>query len=836
VTPERWEQVTAIFHAALTRETSERAAYLNQACAGDQSLRAEVDGMLGAHFTEGMRLVSGAAIGTYRVEGLIGAGGMGEVYRAVDTKFNRPVAIKFLSGDLADSGARRRFQREAQTTSSLNHPHILTVYDVGEFEGRQYLVSEFVDGGTLREWAQRERRSWRQILELMVGVADGLAAAHQAGILHRDIKPENILITKSGYAKLADFGLAKLQESASAIDDVTRTATEHRTRPGGIIGTVAYMSPEQASGRPLDARSDIFSFGVVVYELLAGRRPFTGASDLDVLHAVVHSAVESLPSEVPRALRGVVEKALEKDPADRYQSTRDLVVDLRRLTRQSADAAAPRVARRTTTWKWAAATGTAVMAVAVGTWLTMFGGLRTRPAPSSDGPQIRTIAVLPLRNISSDPDQEYFADGMTEALTTSLAQIHALQVTSRTSIMRYKGSPKSLREIGKELGVDTVVEGSVQRSAGRIRITAQLIQASTDKNLWASEYDRDLADELKLESEVARAIAQAIQIQLMPAEAQRLADAKNVVPAAQDKYLLGRYYFWKANAADRKHSIELFQQAIQIQPDYAAPYSYMSLAWHLLETGGAVRPREAHIAARSAAIKALELDPNLAEAHAAVAGVKWLEGWDWTGADQEFRRARELNPNSMGICNCYTIFLSMTGRSSEALALGSSSLPLDPLSANAHSVYGRALYAARKYEEAVPELQRALELNPQLRPAAVHLAKAYEQTGKLQDALGVVDRPEFRPSADLGLVYALMGRRAEALKMLASLTTAGADPYGISLVYFALQDKELGFRWLTRAFDERQAFVSFAKYDPAFDGVRADPRFQALVARLKLPT
>ena len=308
-------------------------------------------------------ILTNLRLGAYVVQAPLGAGGMGVVYRALDTNLNRPVAIKFLSSALADPDARRRFQREAQTASSLNHPHILTVHDAGEFEGRQYLVTEFVDGGTLRDWTRAAKRGWRQTIELLTGVADGLAAAHQAGILHRDIKPENILITKSGYAKLADFGLAKLHEGATS--DEARTVTDMRTRPGVIVGTVAYMSPEQAVGQPLDARSDIFSFGVVLYEVLAGRRPFTGASDLDVLHAVVHRAAEPLPEDVPLPLRMVVEKALEKDPADRFQSMRDMVVDLRRVVRQSAEAPPALAARRSTSApKWLAASAALVIVVA----------------------------------------------------------------------------------------------------------------------------------------------------------------------------------------------------------------------------------------------------------------------------------------------------------------------------------------------------------------------------------------------------------------------------------------------------------------------------------------
>ena len=401
-------------------------------------------------------LSPGTQIGVFRIESVLGQGGMGIVYRALDTNLNRPVAIKLLSSRLADAAARRRFQREAQMASALNHPHILTVYDAGEFENRQYLVTEFVDGGTLKNWAKAEKRSWRQVVELITGVADGLAAAHQAGILHRDLKPDNILVAKNGYGKLADFGLAKL-EVPPRVSDATQSLDAGHTRPGMIVGTIAYMSPEQASGRALDARSDIFSFGLVLYEVLAGQRAFTGASDLEVLQSIIHGAPQPLTDEVPAALRTLIEKALEKDPAERYQTMRDMVVDLRRLTRQSVEMSAPSVPAPKRKRKWAipAAAAALVLLAGLGAW---------RLWPHGGAPQIHSIAVLPLQNLSGDPNQEFFSDGMTEQLISSLAQIHSLKTISRTSVMRYKGSSKSLPDIGKELGADAILEGSVRRS------------------------------------------------------------------------------------------------------------------------------------------------------------------------------------------------------------------------------------------------------------------------------------------------------------------------------------------------------------------------------------
>jgi serine/threonine protein kinase len=573
--PEHWRQVEQLYLAALDLGEEERAALLAQA---NPDVRRRVEAMLAqptgsklldrppweALSESSAHITLGTQLGAYRIETILGEGGMGVVYRALDTKLNRPVAVKLISDDLADAASRRRFQREAQTASSLNHPHILTVHDAGEVDGRQYLVTEFVDGGTLRDWARAENRGWAQIVELLVGVADGLAAAHEAGILHRDIKPANILVAKNGYAKLADFGLAKLAGGSEG--EITRTATEQAAGPGLAIGTVAYMSPEQAAGKPLDARSDIFSFGVVLYELLAGQRPFAGANDLELMQTIIHGTPQPLSAEIPAGLRGVVEKALEKDPAHRYQSMRDMVVDLRRLMRASEETTT-RVepARRMITWALIATIVLLIAAIAA--WKLW---------PRAGSHQIRSLAVLPLRNVSRDPDQQYFADGMTDALTTGLAQVSALSVIARTSAMRYEGTRKTAPEIARELHVDAVVEGSVQRSGDRVRITAELIDGSNDRHLWAKSYERDARDALGLQNEVAQAIAGEIQVKLTPQERARLAPPRPVNPEAQEAYLRGTYLRGKG---DEGKSFHYLQQAVEKDPSYAAAWAALSVAY-----------------------------------------------------------------------------------------------------------------------------------------------------------------------------------------------------------------------------------------------------------------
>jgi eukaryotic-like serine/threonine-protein kinase len=798
-----WDRVKQVFQAALERSPASRPAFLAAACGDARSLRDEVESLLRAHeqagsFAERPALEGltsrpcqrGDRLGQYEIVELVGAGGMGEVYRARDAKLGRDVAIKVLPPFIAHADRLARFEREGGMLASLNHPHLLTVYDVGEADGRPYLVTELVDGGTLRTWALGETRTWRQSVELLVGVADGLAVAHAAGIVHRDVKPDNILISTHGYAKLADFGLAKLFEAVDGAG--TSPTVTVRTHPGLIVGTIAYMSPEQAAGKPADARSDIFTFGVVLYELLARRRPFAGASDLEVLQRVQHQTAVPLGGTIPPALRMVVEKALEKDPAERYQAMRDVVVDLRRVTRAPSRA-----------------------------------GIQDRPRQTRR--RIRSLAVLPLQNLSRDPDQEFFSDGTTEALIGNLAQIRSLNIISRTSAMRYKGTTKTIREIGHELDVDAIVEGSVQRVGGRVRITARLIRVSTDTHLWASEYERDAADVLKLEAEVARTIAQEIQAHLTPEEAGRLANARSISPAAREAFLRGRHHQFKDNEADIRQAIEHFQRAIQLQPDYAAAYAGLSLAARLLQTRGFTHDEGA---ARTAALKAIELDPNLGEAHAAMSGLKF-DDWDWPGAEAEAMRTVELNY----VDAYYQSLLTITGRHAQAIAVAERAAKIDPLSSKVQSDYGIVLYHARKYEDALSQLNRSLDLEPRNYAAPLMLGVIYGTLGRPHEALTIFDRPDFRESPYIARTYALLGRRDDALRILNGLLERrrAFDPYEVAQTYFALGDKDRGFEWLTSAFDRRFGYVPWTNVQPEFDAIRDDPRFTALVARLKLP-
>jgi serine/threonine protein kinase/Tfp pilus assembly protein PilF len=762
-----------------------------------------------------MPLSPSERIGHYNILALIGRGGMGEVYRALDTKLNRTVAIKVLSDLVADPDARRRFQLEAQMASSLNHPHIITIHDVSEFEGRQYLVAEYIDGGTLRDWSNAQPRTWRDVLELLTGVADGLATAHEAGIVHRDIKPQNVLVTRNGYAKLADFGLAKLDERIGP-EDETRSLEEGITRPGVVVGTVAYMSPEQVSGQRLDSRSDIFSFGVVVYEMLAGKRPFAGRSELEVLQSIRHASPELLGKGVPQAVRTVVEKALQKNPRDRYQSMREMVADLHSLLRQpgSSGSASNRP------WKGIlSAAAMALLALAV--W---------KYWPAAPRPPIQRIAVLPLRDLSNDANQGAFSDGTTEAVILNLAQVHSLSVISHTSVMHYKGTRKTIPEIGRELHVDALVTGTVQRVGGRVRVSAQLIHAASDRNLWGRRFDRDGTDVLQLEEEVAQAIAREVQAQITPEESRRLASARKVNPAAYDEYLLGRYLTWKNNGAEAYHqAIRHLERAIQLDPNFSLAHAGLATAWCLRFANGYANLSEAEGPARLAAANAQRLEPDLAEVQATLAHVTLTFDWDWVNGEKLLRRALEIDPNSLDMCECLAIVLNTLGRTQEALAVLDRAMKLNPLSSPVESTYGSTLVLQRKPQEAIPHLRRAKELDPQNVDVPYFLALALEAMGKPDEAVKLVR--DFGPTGMLVLAYARAGRRSDALKVIPELK----DPWDLALAYVGLGDTSGALDAISAAIDRREFPAVSIKIDPTFDPLRSSPRFGQLVARLKIP-
>jgi serine/threonine protein kinase/Tfp pilus assembly protein PilF len=647
------------------------------------------------------RVAAGTRLGPYEIVELIGRGGMGEVFRARDARLGRDVALKLLPSDFRkDANRMRRFEQEARAASSLNHPNILTIYEIGETNGTPFIVTEFIEGETVREQMTGEPMKTLAVLSVAEQVASALTAAHEAGIIHRDIKPENMMVRRDALVKVLDFGVAKLIKP-EAIDAESTRRVMVTTSSEAVIGTVPYMSPEQVLGRDVDHRSDLFSVGVVLYEMATGQSPFAGANSSETLDRILNvqpHAISHFNRDVPVELERIVGKCLEKDRDRRYSSARELLADLKNVTRHldegvSATATASRETRRGrfTFIHWLAISLLLIVAIALLAYRLPFRG-----APAALSPQIASIAVLPLENLSGDPAQEYFADGMTESLIGNLAGIGALRVISRTSVMHFKGSSKRLPDIARELNVDAVIEGSVQRSGGRVRVTAQLIHAATDTHLWARVYERELTDVLKLQSEVAAEVAREIRIQVTSQERARLTSARSVNPQAHEAYLLGRYHFSNGTPAGWKQAIAYFNRAIQIAPDYAAAYAGLSMAWQQQGGFGAADVKDVQSPARIAALKAIELDEQIAEGHIAIGSISYLYDWDWTRAEEEFRRALELDPGSLDAHTHYGHLLMFVGRDDAAIREGQAAVQLDPLSSSSWASLGWFFFRARR--------------------------------------------------------------------------------------------------------------------------------------------
>ena len=784
----------------------------------------------------------GQTLGHYRICEKLGSGGMGEVYRARDERLKRDVAIKILSPkSVIATETWRHVMREAQSASALNHPHICTIYEVGEAADQPFIVMEFVEGHALATVISRDGLSIALVHRYGTQIASGLAHAHDRGVVHRDIKTSNIYVTPAGQIKILDFGLAKFIPASKVGEEPETVSSASGLWASSVVGTLPYMAPEVLRGEEADARSDIWALGVVLFEMVSGKRPFRGQTAYELSSAILRETPAAVPANTPAALRHVIDRCLEKEPGQRYQRAGEVSAALETAASDAALTVGPSKPRKSWfTHRRALVAISLLVALIAASVAFNVGGVRTALFGRRPAGQIRSLAVLPLENLSRDPEQDYFAIGMTDALITDLAKDGQFLVISRTSVMPYKDSKKTLPVIAQELGIDAVVEGSVLESGNRVRINAQLIEARSDKHLWAERYERDLRDILSLQDDVASAIGTAIRGKVSRT---RAIQKRQVDPEAYRLYLKGMYNWDRRTAESFQKATEYFNEAINKDPAFASAYSALSGIYIMLSGYSLASAIEVLPKAKAAAFKALELDNTLSEAHETLATVHMLE-WSFPDAEKEFRLALSLDPNNAGAHQGYGAFSAKMGRFDDASVELRKAIQLEPLWL-AHGVgLGNVYYYQGRYDKAIKEYNNVLEMNPDFWLAHGYRAFAYEKQEQFQKAAADLQQvlaafPHTNAKAALGELYALQGKRSEARKIIRELQESSkkeyVSDYWLATVYVALGDKDTVFRLLENEYADRSIWLLDLKVDPRFAAVHSDPRFQNLLRRIGLP-
>lgn len=840
--PDRWKQVRELYHAALDREPGSRAALLREACEGDEELYREVESLLRfesqadsfmeqpafeiaarALAADDSQSLIGEQIGSYKILSLLGQGGMGEVYLAQDSRLGRRVALKLLPSLVTKDVSRlRRFEQEARAASALNHPNIITIYEIGDVDGRNFLATEFIDGETLRQRIVAGPLNFIEALNFAEQMASALAEAHAAGIIHRDIKPDNIMLRRDRIVKVLDFGLAKLtQEKERGPEDPTRALVH--TSTGLVMGTVTYMSPEQARGLAVDSRTDIWSLGVVLYEMIVGQIPFAGATNSDVLVSILErepAPLSNSVAEVPPELQRIVSKALQKDREDRYQTIKDLRIDLKSLAREIDLAERDRKLR-----------------VAKQERITQErSGVSSSPFDS--------LAVLPFTISSASEDAEYLSDGITESVINSLAQLPQLKVMARSTVFRYKDQKRDPREIGRDLHVKAVLTGRVIPHGDTLIVSAELVNVADGSQLWGEHYKSNMTDIFDVQDEISTEISEKLRLKLTGEQQQKLTRRYTDNAEAYQLYLKGRYWWNKRTIDGMKKAVPYFEQAIETDPCYALAYAGLGDSYAMLGIYSALPPKESFPKAKIAQQRALEIDDDLAEAHASLGFTLLYHDWDLPQAEKELRHAIKLNPGYASAHQWLGFCLGLTYRTEEAIAEMNLAQQLDPFSASINYTAVWPVYWARRYDEAIRLYRAAVELHPDFWATHYWLGLAHEQKGEFAPAIAELEKAKALGDSSwrlsgLGHAYALVGRKSDAHEVLKELKALAKEryvsAYDVAVVYAVLDERDETFDWLEKAFDNRDWLLIWLGVDPLFDTLRADGRFKSLLRRIGFP-
>ena len=815
---------------------------------------------------------------------------MGEVYLAQDTKLNRQVAIKFLSDEFSkDADKLQRFVQEAQSASALNHPNIITIHEIGEFEGSKYIATEYIEGETLNKYLKGKEIKFGSVLDISIQIASALDEAHTAGIVHRDIKPDNVMIRGNGLAKILDFGIAKLLSVTSAVtgglspigsddrdqpsatangtDSEDKTAILGNTTPGMIIGTANYMSPEQAKGQEVDARTDIFSFGVVLYEMIAGHLPFSGETPMEIIGAVIHKEAKPMDEEVPSEIQRIISKTLRKDRDERYQTIKGLLADLKDVKKElefqdklektvSPDKEEPKtqmfkattvdeqkqttmvndsIAIKRSSFNKIAVGVLAfllISAIGVGYWYF------------SSGNQIESIAVMPFVNESSNEDVEYLSDGMTETLIKSLSNLPNLDVKPRSSVFRYKGKDKDLRTIGEELNVQAILTGRVVKRGDELTLSLELVDVQKDSVIWTESYKRKQSDLVTLQSRIAKDVSTKLKSRLSGAEEEKVTKTATTNPEAYKAYLKGRYYWNRRTAENLKNAIEQFKIAADKDPNYALAYVGLADSYALLNEYAGVPTNETLPQAKAFAERAFSIDSTLAEPHATLGLINY-KLWQWAESEKEFKQAIELNPNYSTTYHWYSRLLLTLGRYDESAKMIKQANKLDPLSSIISVNISEMYQVQNNHKASIQNSLKILELDPNFASAYYLMGMSYLKLGRNAEAISVVEKAvQLTNRAAFGLdylgyVYAFTGKRAEAIAIIKELEAKysknEASGYNLVAVYAGLGDKDKAFEWLEKDFQARSGSLSDIRWAIPCESLRDDPRFKDLLKRMGLP-